>query len=94
MKLELVCDEGDELTISGFALGITDRVAEKSLQRIQIATMPCHLNSMTNRSFNTAGCGLECFRHLGVQYFGDGVSLPDGKQGGFRAQSENAGFHK
>ena len=28
---------------------------------------------MTDGSFHTAGGGLECFRHLGVQYLGDGV---------------------
>ena len=32
-------------------------------------------------SFHTAGCGLEGFRHLGVQYLGDGVGVPYGPPG-------------
>ena len=36
LELEAVCDEGDELTVGGLALGIADGIAEKSLQGIQI----------------------------------------------------------
>ena len=84
MKLELICDQSDELTIGGFALGIADGVAEEPLQSIQIATIPCHLDSMADGSFHTAGRGLECFRHLWVQYLRNGIDhihIIDGKQG-------------
>ena len=81
MKLELICDQSDELTIGGLAFGIGNSIAEESLERIQITSVPCHLNGMANRPFHSGRCGLEGFRHLRVQYFGDGVSLPDGKQG-------------
>ena len=30
---------------------------------------------MANGSLHAAGCGLECFRHLGVEYLGDGVGV-------------------
>ena len=94
LKLQFIRNQRNKFRIRGFSLGIADGIAEKSLQRIQITTIPGYLNGMADGTFYTAGGGLECFRHLGIQYLCDGVSLPDGKQGGFRAQSENAGFHK
>jgi hypothetical protein len=32
-------------------------------------------------TFHTAWRGLECFRHLGVQYLGDGIGVPYGPPG-------------
>ena len=43
LKLQFISDQGDELGIRGFSLGIADRVAEKSLQSIQIPTIPGNL---------------------------------------------------
>ena len=37
---------------------------------------------MADGSFHSAGGGLECFCHLGVQYLGDGVGVPYGPPGG------------
>ena len=73
LKLELVRNQGDELTVSGFSLGITDSIAEKSLQSIQIPSVPCHFDGMADGPLHAAGGGLECFRHLGVEYLGDGI---------------------
>ena len=81
MKLQFVSDQGDELRIGGFALCIADGVAEKSLQSIQVATVPCNLNGMADGSFHTGRCGLECFCHLGVEHLGDGVGVPYGPPG-------------
>ena len=81
LKLEFVCDEGDEFGIRGFAFRIGNRVPKEALEGIQIPTIPSHLDGVADGSLHSTGRGLECFRHLGVQYLRDGVSLPDGKQG-------------
>ena len=73
LKLEFVCDQGDELTIRGFSLGIADRVAEKSLQRIQVTSVPCNLDGVADGSFHPTGGSLEGLCHLGVEHLGDGV---------------------
>ena len=73
LKLELVRDKGDELTIRRFSLGIADGIAEKSLQGIQIPSVPGYFDGMTNRSFHPGRCSLECLGYLGIQYLGDGV---------------------
>ena len=36
---------------------------------------------MADGSFHSGRGGLECFRHLGVQYLGDGVGVPYGPPG-------------
>ena len=87
LKLQFIRNQGDEFRIGGLALGIADGIAEEPLQGIQISPIPRNLNGMANGSFHSGRCGLECFRHLGVQYFGDGISLPGGKQGVNRGKS-------
>ena len=66
LKLQFVSDKGNKFGIGGFSLGIADGIAEKSLQRIQIAAIPGDFNSVADGSLYAAGCGLEGFRHLGV----------------------------
>ena len=73
LKLELVRNERNELRIGGLSLGVTNCVPKEPLQSIQIASVPSHFDGVTDGSFDTAGCGLECFRHLGVQYLGDSI---------------------
>ena len=36
---------------------------------------------MPDGAFHTAGGGLECFCHLGVEYLGDGIGVPYGPPG-------------
>ena len=86
LKLQFVSDQGDELTIRGFSLGIADGIAEKSLQSIQITAVPCHFDGVSDCSFNTGRRGLECFGHLRIQYLGDGIDhvhIVDGNDDGF-----------
>ena len=78
---QFVCDKGDELRIRGFSLGITDGIPKKSLQSVQITSVPGDLNSMSDSPLHTAGGGLEGFRHLGVQYLGDGVGVLSARLG-------------
>ena len=73
LKLQFVSDQRNKLRVRGFSLGIADGIAEKSLQSIQIAPIPGHFDGMADGPLHAARCGLECFRHLGVQYLGDGV---------------------
>ena len=73
LKLQFVSDKGDEFRIGGFSLGIADRIAEKSLQSIQIPSVPGDFDGVANGTLHPAGCGLEGFCHLGVEYLCDGV---------------------
>ena len=81
LKLELVRNQGDELRICRFSLGIADGIAEEPLQGIQIPSVPGYFDGMPDSPLHTAGCGLECLGHLGVQYLGDGVGVPYGPPG-------------
>ena len=63
LKLQFVCDKGDELTIGRLSIGIADRVSEEPLEGIQIASVPCNFNSMADGPFHPAGGGLEYFRY-------------------------------
>ena len=83
---QFICDKGDELTIRGFSLGIADGIAEKSLERIQVASIPSYFDGMADGTLHTAGGGLESFCHLGVKHLGDGIDdvhIVDGDDDGF-----------
>ena len=81
MKLQFVSDQGYELRIRGFSLGITDCVSEEPLQSIQVTSVPGHFDGMADSTFHTAGRGLEGFRHLGVEYLGDGIGVLSARLG-------------
>ena len=91
---QFVSDKGDEFGIRGFSLGIADGIAEKPLQSIQIASVPGYFDGVSNCSLHSAGCGLECFRHLGVEHLGDGVRVPDGPRRGYQEPPQNEGFFR
>ena len=85
LKLQFVSDKGDEFGIGGFSLSIGNCVPKEPLQSIQIATIPGYLNCVSDCPLHSGRGSLECFRHLGVQYLGDGVDgVPDGPPEGFR----------
>ena len=81
LQLELVCNQRNKFRISRFSLGIADSIPKESLQCIQVASVPGHFDGMADGTLHSGRGGLECFCQLRVQYLGDGVSLPDGKQG-------------
>ena len=81
LQLKLVCDKRNKLRIRGFSLGIADRVSKEPLQRVQIPSVPGHFYGMADGPLHTAGRGLECFCHLGVEYLGDGIGVPYGPPG-------------
>ena len=86
MKLQFISDKRNKFGIRGFSLGIADGIAEKSLQSVQIPSVPGYFDGVPDGPLHTAGCGLECFCHLGVQYLGDGVDdvhIVDGDDNGF-----------
>ena len=66
LKLQFVSDKGDEFGIRGFSFGIADSIAEKSLECIQVASVPGDFDGMADSTLHPAGGGLEGFRHLGV----------------------------
>ena len=83
LKLELVRNQGDELRIGGLSLGIADGVAKEALEGIQVAPIPGHLDGVANGPFHSGRGGVECLRHLGVQYLGDGIGVLTARLGGF-----------
>ena len=66
-------DLGDELRIRRLALDVRNRVAEKLLQRLQIAAIPGDLDRMAYRTLNARGRGVELARDLGVEHLGHGI---------------------
>ena len=73
LKLKLIRDKRDKFGIRGFSLGIADGIAEKSLQSIQVASVPGYFDGVADSPLHAAGRGLEGLRHLGVEHLGDGV---------------------
>ena len=65
LKLQFVGDKGNKFGIRGFSLGIADGIAEKSLQSVQIASVPGYFDGMADGSLHAAGGGLEDLCHLG-----------------------------
>ena len=92
LKLQFVSNQGDELRIGGLSLGITDRIPKEPLQRIQIPSVPGNFDGVTDGTLHPAGGGLEGLCHLGVQYLGDGIRVPDGPRRGYQELPQNKGF--
>ena len=84
LKLELVRNQGNKLTVGRFALGVGNRVAEESLQGIQVAPIPGDLDGVADGPLHSGRRGTEGFCDLRVQYLGDGVRAPDGPRRGFQ----------
>ena len=82
MKLQFVSNQGNKLGIGGFPLGIAHGIAKEPLEGIEIPSVPGDLNGMADGPLHSGRSGLECFRHLGVQYLGDGIGVPYGPPGG------------
>ena len=55
LKLQFVSDQRDKLGIRGFSLGIADRIAEKSLQSVKIASVPGHFDGVSDCPLHPAG---------------------------------------
>ena len=86
LKLQFVRDQGDEFGIGGFAFRVADGIAEKSLECIQVASVPGHFDGVTNSTLHSGRGGLECFGDLWIQYLGDGIDhihIVDGNDDGF-----------
>ena len=73
--MELVSDQGDELRIRRFTFCIAHRITEKSLQSIQVASVPSHFDGMTDSPLHSAWRGVEGLGHLRVEYLGDGIGV-------------------
>ena len=74
LELQAVSDQGYELAIRGFPLGIAHRIPEEALQRVQVPSVPSNFDGVANGPFYPAGRCLEGLGHLGVQHLGDGVA--------------------
>ena len=74
LQLELVRNQGDELRIGGLALGVGYRIAEESLQGIQIPSVPGNLDGVADGPLHPAGGCPKGLCHLGVENLGDCVA--------------------
>ena len=83
LKLQFISNQVNKFRIRGFSLGIANGIAEKSLQSVQIASVPGYLDGMADGTLHSGRCSLECFRHLRVQYFGDGIGVLTARLGAF-----------
>ena len=68
LKLELVRNQGDELRIGGLALGVGYRIAEESLQSVQIAPIPGDFNGVADGTLHPAGRGAKGLGYLGIEH--------------------------
>ena len=66
LKLQFVSNKCNKLRIGGFSFGIAHRRAEKSLKRVQIASVPCHFDGVPDGPFHTGRRGLECLCDLRI----------------------------
>ena len=66
LKLQFVCNQRNKFGIRGFSLGIADRIPKKSLQSVQVASVPGYFDGVPDGALHSAGGGLEGFRYLGV----------------------------
>ena len=86
MKLQFISNQGDEFGIRRFSLGIADGIAEKSLECVQVTSIPGDFDGMADGTLHTAGRGLKGLCHLGVEHLGDGIDdihVVDGDDDGF-----------
>ena len=83
LKLELVRNQGDELRIRRFSLGIADGIPEEALEGVQISPIPGHFDGVADGTLYPGRRGLEGLCHLRIQNLGDGVRVPDGPRRGF-----------
>ena len=87
LELELISDKRNELTIGGLALGVGYRIAEESLQGVQIPSVPGNLNGVPDGPFHSAGRGAEILGHLGVEHLGDGVACLTARWGASKREN-------
>ena len=73
MQLQLVCDQGNKFGIGGLPLGIADRVSEKSLKGVQVASVPGYFDGVADGALYSGRGGLEGLGHLGIEDFRDRV---------------------
>lgn len=92
LKLQPVCNQGDELTVRGLALGVAHRVAKEALQGVQISPVPGDLDGVANGPLHPAWGGLEGLGYLGVENLGDGVRGLSAHAGGFQERRNRKGF--
>jgi len=91
LQLELVGNQCDKLRIGGFALGVRHRVAEEPLERFEVTPVPGDFDGMADGALDSGRRGREGLGNLRVQNLRNGVSLPDGKQGGLTSAAEKQG---
>ena len=65
LKLQFVCNKGDEFGIRGFSLGIADGIAKKTLQSIQIPSVPGHFDGMADGTLYAEGVVWKVFATCG-----------------------------
>ena len=87
--MKLIRNKRNKFGICRLAFCIGNCVSEESLQGIEVASVPGDFDGMADGPLHSAGGGLECFRHLGVEYLGDGIGGLSARPRGFWVQPDN-----
>ena len=88
MKLQFISNKCNKFRIRGFSLGIADGIAEKSLQSVQVASVPGYFDGVADGPLHPAGGGLECLGDLWIQYLGDGIGVLSARLGVLRTATK------
>src|SRR5699024_7682855 len=55
LQADAVTDHGDELAVGRFPLGVGHGIAKKTLEGLQVAPVPGHLDGVPDRALHPAG---------------------------------------
>ena len=69
----MIRNHGDEFAVRRLALDVADRIAEKLLQRVEVAAIPRDLDGVADGPLHAGGGGAELLGHGGVQHLCDGI---------------------
>ena len=67
LQAELIRDQRNKLRICRLALARVDGIAEKCVQRVEVAAIPGDLNGMPDRTLDPRGCRRKFRRDSGVK---------------------------
>ena len=71
----MVGDHGDAFAIGGLALDAADGIAKVFLKCINVPSVPCHFDGMTDGAFHSGRGSGVLLGNGGIQNLGDAVQL-------------------
>lgn len=65
LQPQLVREQRNEFRVGGLSLAVIHRVAEKGIDGVQVASVPCDLNGVADGTLHTGRGGVECCATVG-----------------------------